>query len=641
MFKRTKITTNDRHSLWMFIVISSGLLMTMTSRASDDFFERELTLSAIENADQQPWHLSSLSGFDLDRSADTAWYIDGMPINLPTNSNGQGYRNTNFIIFDLINHSEYKRGAFYAEEGDFSSAGTVRLHNASQANTTTLSLGAGEYGFQHGLLTGSHDDENASWIYGVESVKQDIQQDLSNSSAENGHENVVLKYLSGDDLTGFSMTTMLHQSDWKSESVQQTLEQAGDGQLFANARDDSTRYSLSGSWWQASSKYRTKINAYAIDYDADLDLVFGFFNRDDRRLERVLNRDDSRTIFGANATQEWFQNANSIHTVGLDLRQDDIADVEGSDITSEQRPSSDALLTSSAVFYSYQRIWNDSLRTVLGLRWDQLSVDADDTLIIDFDDENDQQFSPKLQIVLGPWLATEFFINIGHGVHSNDARYSFRGANTTSQDRSEIQLVSPLAETKAIDIGFSSQYFDTFNLSFSLWQLEADSELAASFNGTRLRPSKRKGVELGVSYQPLDNFYIELNGVLSEARFSDDSPQGNYIPGSIEDAALFSMNYLQGSWMTSLYANYYGARPYLEDNSLTTKAATSLDWVTNYQLSDAVTFRFELLNVLDDSDNSESIQFINRVAAAEAFADYLYDQTIIPRTARFYVNFIF
>ncbi len=85
----------------MYIVVASGLLVTMASRANDDFFERELTLSAIENAEQRPWHLSSLSGFDLDRSADTAWYIDGMPINLPTNSNGQGYKNTNFIIFDL------------------------------------------------------------------------------------------------------------------------------------------------------------------------------------------------------------------------------------------------------------------------------------------------------------------------------------------------------------------------------------------------------------------------------------------------------------------------------------------------------------------------------------------------------------
>jgi hypothetical protein len=30
--------------------------------------------------------------------------------------------------------------------------------------------------------------------------------------------------------------------------------------------------------------------------------------------------------------------------------------------------------------------------------------------------------SPKLSLIFGPWAKTEFFVNYGHGFHSNDAR---------------------------------------------------------------------------------------------------------------------------------------------------------------------------------------------------------------------------
>jgi len=604
-----------------------------------DFFERELTLSAIENADKRPTYFEHLRGFDLDRSADTALFLEGMPINLPTSSEGQGYKNTNFIIFDLLDSSLYQRGGFDVKEGDFSSAGSIRMNYATQLDETTLALGLGDSGYQRQLLTGSSSDGQHRWVYGLESVKQDVDQGLSNSAAGNGHDNLVVKYQFGDQLSGFNLTAMLHQSDWESATTQHSPpELSQQPLLFSSAADNSSRTSLSGAWWHSSSEYRTQLNTYLIDYQADLDLKFQFFNNR-RPLEREFSRKDSRIISGVNLNHDWFQTNRSVHQLGAQIRRDALKDVANSDITAEVRASGDAKLDATALYYSHRYQWSDTIRSVMGLRWDKLKLDADDSLTTDFKADKGQQLSPKLSVIFGPWHETEYFINFGHGTHSNDARYSFRGINTQTAERSNVELISPLAETQSTDIGFSSTLFEPVTVSLSLWQLSTDSELAASRDGAHLRPSKRKGIELGISYQPNDHIYLAFNGVLSEAQFNDERPEGNHIPGSIEDAAVLTLSYQQARWMTSLYANYYGASPYSEDNNISSDAATALDWISLYQLTPNILLQLELLNLLDDSDNRSNLLFTDRIAAAEAFAEDLYYQPIAPRTLRLQINF--
>jgi len=77
-----------------------------------------------------------LRGFNLDHGTDFATFIDGMPINLRTHGHGQGYTDLNFIIPELVNTVRYKKGAYYAEVGDFSGAGSAHF---STLDTTDIS----------------------------------------------------------------------------------------------------------------------------------------------------------------------------------------------------------------------------------------------------------------------------------------------------------------------------------------------------------------------------------------------------------------------------------------------------------------------------------------------------------------------
>ena len=50
-----------------------------------------------------------------------------MPVNMPTHGHGQGYADINFLIPELIQSVYVRKGPYYADVGDFSSAGSVEI----------------------------------------------------------------------------------------------------------------------------------------------------------------------------------------------------------------------------------------------------------------------------------------------------------------------------------------------------------------------------------------------------------------------------------------------------------------------------------------------------------------------------------
>ena len=66
-----------------------------------------------------------LRAFNLDHGTDLATELDDMPVNMPTHAHGQGYSDLNFLIPELVSDLHYKKGPYYADEGDFATAGAV------------------------------------------------------------------------------------------------------------------------------------------------------------------------------------------------------------------------------------------------------------------------------------------------------------------------------------------------------------------------------------------------------------------------------------------------------------------------------------------------------------------------------------
>ena len=68
-----------------------------------------------------------LRGFFLDHGTDFSVWIDDVPYNEPNHPHLHGYLDINSMIPELVQTIDFKKGVYYPEAGDFSSAGTARI----------------------------------------------------------------------------------------------------------------------------------------------------------------------------------------------------------------------------------------------------------------------------------------------------------------------------------------------------------------------------------------------------------------------------------------------------------------------------------------------------------------------------------
>src|SRR5450432_1621857 len=95
-----------------------------------------------------------LRGFDADHGTDLALSIDGVPINMVAHAHGQGFSDTNFIIPETVERVEISKGPYFANQGDFATAGAVNMvsrdafeHSAAAAGLV-FSPGHGAAGYR-------------------------------------------------------------------------------------------------------------------------------------------------------------------------------------------------------------------------------------------------------------------------------------------------------------------------------------------------------------------------------------------------------------------------------------------------------------------------------------------------------------
>ena len=95
-----------------------------------------------------------LRGFNLDHGTDLRTSVDGMLVNQRSHSHGQGWTDLNFVIPELASGLRYKKGPYYASEGDFSSAGAVEVTYADVLASGIVNLGVGQNGYRRVLIAG-------------------------------------------------------------------------------------------------------------------------------------------------------------------------------------------------------------------------------------------------------------------------------------------------------------------------------------------------------------------------------------------------------------------------------------------------------------------------------------------------------
>ena len=264
-----------------------------------------------------------LRGFNLDHGTDLALTVAGMPINMPTHGHGQGYADINFLIPELVQSMLVRKGPYFADKGDFSTAGAIDIDYIDKINKNLAQLTVGSFGYKRGLGI-------ASTSVGTGTVLGAIEATAYNGPWATPDDvrkfNGVLRYSNGTATDGFSVTAMAYSNKWNStDQVAQRAVNEGlidrFGTLNPTDGGTSSRYSLSGRWSQSTENTVTTVNAFAIRSTLQLWNDFTYF-LDDPVNGDQFSQTDKRTIGGFDA-QTYHQKFDGADTRRNDIRRPD------------------------------------------------------------------------------------------------------------------------------------------------------------------------------------------------------------------------------------------------------------------------------------------------------------------------------
>ncbi|HEY7493574.1 MAG TPA: TonB-dependent receptor plug domain-containing protein, partial [Candidatus Tectomicrobia bacterium] len=534
-----------------------------------------------------------LRGFNLDHGTDFSTRIDGIPVNLPTHGHGQGYMDLNFLIPELIDTVDFRKGPYYAEVGDFSSAGTADMHLFNKLPQGFVKFGVGQDDFYRLVVGDSPHLGPGILLYAFEGRYYDGPWDTPERLKKFSG---VLKYTLDHGHTGFSLLAMGYASKW--DAADQIPERAVAQGLISRlgAIDTSDggktyRYSLSGEWWRKWGHGTTRANAYVVSYKLNLFSNFTFF-LDDQANGDQFEQADRRMVAGGNVAHTWSTDllGKSLeHTLGVQVRHDAIPEVGLHKTRQRTRLSTvrgdDVAETSLGLYYRQQTRWLSKFRTVLGLRGDLFFFDVESDAPLNSGSRTDGIVSPKLSLIFGPWASTEVYVNGGFGFHSNDAR----GTTITIEPQTgePAARVDPLVRSKGAEIGVRSTFIPGLHTTVAFWYLTLDSELL--FVGDAgitepSRPSRRYGVEWSNFYHVAPWFVLDADVAFTHAEFTDNAPAGERIPGALETViAAGATVELPYNLFGSLRVRYFSPRPLLEDNSVRAGASTVVNLALGYK----------------------------------------------------------
>ncbi|MCC7488534.1 MAG: TonB-dependent receptor [Gammaproteobacteria bacterium] len=589
-----------------------------------------------------------LRGFNLDHGTDLATSVDDVPVNMPTHGHGQGYTDINFVIPELVQEVEYRKGTYYADAGNFAAAGTVNLAWRDRLDQPFATLEGGEYGYRRALLAGSLGLAGGDLLLAADYTGNDGPWDLDENLSR---LNALGRYSRATDSGRLSLTLQAYDADW--DATDQIPRRAVDAGLIdrfgAIDRSDggaSHRYSLAAHADGALGAGHYRALAYAVDYRMALYSNFTYATDpvDGDQFEQL----DDRSIYGGSAS--WSLPLPSLGQsgalqLGTDLRYDDIGTVGLYNTVARRRTGTvreDAVKHGSiAAFASLDTRWLDWLRTNLGLRADYFHFDVDSNIAANSGTESASELSPKLSVVFGPWRQTEFFANAGKGFHSNDARGTTIRVDPTDPSV-PVSKVDPLVDAFGSEVGLRTALLPRTQLSLGLWQLRLDSELLFVGDAGITEPnrkSERRGLEFSVIHSPLDWLVLDLDLAWTHARFDEPDPNdpaaGDRIPGAVDSVAALGIAIDHPSgWTGGLRIRHFGPAPLVEDNSVRSEATTVVNLEAGYRLTPRVKLTATLLNLFDAEDNDITYYYESQLPGEPAPVADIHFHPVEPRTLR-------
>lgn len=546
-----------------------------------------------------------LRGFDADHGTDVALFVDGIPVNHVSHGHGQGYTELHWVIPELVERMEIRKGPYFSEYGDFATAGAVNLVLEEHVDRSSFTLGGGTYGSFRGVTILSPridglDTVLAAEVYGTNGPFENEEQ----LRRFNLFGRVGRRFEGGGRLT---LTVTSHLSGWNA-SGQIPLRAVRDGRLDRfgtfdpNEGGNTHRHGIyaslrvptgrADSTDESSRPGQFELTSWLTYYRFALYSNFTFFSTNPVTGD-MIRQGDQRLTGGLRGAYQFDATLGAVRfttRAGAQLRFDDIR-TNLHDAPARERGALrvDASVGQGSIgLFAQEDIRWRWLRGVLGLRADYFSFSVSDRLedrsspgSRTSGEEQDFIVSPKASLIVTPVEQLELFANFGFGFHSNDARGVVRG----------VDAVQPLTQARGYEVGARLSLFERLQLSATGFWLDLDSETVwvGDEGTTEARGATRRlGVEAEARLQTLDWLFFDVDATWTNSTFVDN-------PANAASVALAPTFMLKGGVMvkhegTGLSGRfgvlYLADRPATEDGFLEAEGFYRLDasvvWETEW-----------------------------------------------------------
>ncbi len=560
-----------------------------------------------------------LRGFNLDHGTDFAVFLDGMPLNLPSHAHGEGYADMNVVIPELVERVDAEKGPYYADVGDYGSAGNAHVVFFKTLPQNFIDVEGGMYGFGRFVFGVSKKLGSGNLLYGGEAYHDNgpwVNED--NFYKFNG----LITYSQGDDAKGFSITARAYESPRWNSSDQLPYTAIPEVGFFGalNPTDGgrSQRYSLQGEWHHQGANSETKLMAYGFYYDLDLFSDFTYYLNDPYKGDQFEQQDrrwvagfdlrhsifgqffgrKTETTFGLQLRNDWVHNglfqtedrvrmSKTYYTAGIDPATGQLAVLPAAtDINKFTE-------TIGSPWVENKIQWASKFRSVLALRGDDgkgVVTSFTNPTTLPYNPNTNQSVSkflpsPKASLIFGPWFKTEFYAQGGFSYHTNDVRGATQLYEPVSPDYPFYNTPAPikvpfLVQTKGAEVGVRTAAVPHLQSTLSVWYLHSNSELLqdGDTGGTSAseQSSNRWGIEVGNYYTPREHLVFDVDFADSRARFTQNDPDDStfyYYSQSTNSYQLCPRN-------SNCYGVGLGPTPYLQ-NSVGKYVPEAVRWVVS------------------------------------------------------------
>ena len=269
-----------------------------------------------------------LRGFNLDHGFDFAQTIAGIPVNMPTHAHAQGYADANFLIPELVSGVQFRKGPYYAENGDFSSAGSANINYFNVLDRPIVTLRTGSFDYRR-LLAAASPKLGKGNLLGAFEYERDNGPWVSPNNKDK--YNGVVRYSQGDARSGLSLTFMGFSNHWHStDQIPQRAVDAGTISRFGFIEEtdggETFRYSGAFDWQRSSTNDSTRATAYVQRYGVQLFHNFTYFMNDPENGDQ-FEQFERRWTTGGKVTHRHMQRIGGKPTetaFGVDLRNDSV-----------------------------------------------------------------------------------------------------------------------------------------------------------------------------------------------------------------------------------------------------------------------------------------------------------------------------